>query len=800
MKKLGSILATSVVTLFFSYTFVFAQTPSTQSQFPFTINGTECNSKAECRVLCDDPVNAAACASLNPNPSPRVDRFLDPAFVQATTAELGCSSVQSCKAVCSLKINFEKCDQFARTHVIAGGYDKKILTLSTDATQANQPESTDPDIALLREAEAQLVTPGQTLEEFCGQAANQTVCSTLAKKLGLRGGLKLQGPGGCHTTDSCRTYCNDPAHFAECKSFEVPGLNGCTSELACYNEVQTHPEALKDFVAEKISLQNGDQNASGSGQVNEAELEQTCLAVSESYQGKTTEEFASDMSRSGVCQALPKTGVPGKNSNCDAYLASNQPFDKTIFEKICAVTPVIVSEGLKTVDTQTAATNLDSYQQWCRNLPSVGQAESDWQVVPSLCEHFVSSFQEARVACEKPETERPEWLKDAVAYSRYCLSAPSDTGDYARSCAADPTNCQSNGFDWYCKQAGKSCVPLYQGRPVDQSVETFASAGLVKDGDKVSLIVDENTQTFAEGALADAVQQTGASSQFQVVSGLPETVSPNAVFVSGTGVSQRGFADQRFFKPTLFGVKRENPVQNRVASISPTESSVSSGQSFAQPWFLLDAHQQSTPAVQGTVQNVQTQPQTGWNSVRSSAQELRQEYLKQQTSIGTELKKDAGVLLPKIEIRIDPNVFQPQQVSPVVAPQNELEMRRVEPTRLPTTFINRNSGSTNQQEPTKYPTSRPANINELRSETSGTTSTNNQTLTTTHVEPTKIPVQPTSIPQTQTGSTETHTGTSATSGNGSSGTGDGSTPAVQGIETEQNMWEMIKETVLHFFS
>lgn len=762
---------------------VFAQTPSVQTQFPFTINGQECNSKAECRVLCEDPVNQAACAKLNPNSIPKVDRFSDPTFAQAASAALGCSTAQTCKAVCSLKINFEKCHEFAAEHQLNGGYDKRVLALSSQSVQDEGQTLTDPDIELLQEAGVQLLNSGQTLESYCELEVNQQVCSVLAKRVGLRGGFTLNGPGGCQSAQTCRTYCDDPSHFAECRAFEISGLNGCTSELSCYNELQLNPQALKNVVFDSAIEDETNQSPSTK---DPTQLAQTCTSVVGEYVGKTTKELASDLEGSGVCQVLPKTGVPGKNSNCDAYLSSDQPFDQTVFEKICEVSPVASVSELKEMNTRTISENINSYQQWCQELPSVGSSSTDWQVVPALCENFVTTFQQARTECAKPEGQRSDWLNDTVAYTRYCLSAPSDTSDYATSCAADPTSCQSGGFDWYCQQEGKSCVPLYQGRPLGQSVETFASAGLVKDGEKVSLILDESTQDFAQGALNNIVAQSGSAESFEVVSSIPQSISQTAVFVSGTGVDRvGGRRGQVNFQPTILRPKHV---------LSPTTQQP--GNTFSQPWFLLNAYQQPQPTTSLIPSPVAGNlPAVGWNLVKQGEQDLRKKYLELQTATQNELRNTEGILLPpRNQIQVDPSVFraQPIPVSPAVQPDGRVTQPLREPTRLPTGI-----------QPTRLPTT--SSPNTFRSPTPVTnpsTSGTNSTLPGTQPEPTRPPyipptqpptqINPTQPPQTGSGSTTT------TSGNGTTTTFDGSTfpsppPSVQGVETQESFWGLFTE-------
>lgn len=820
MKKFTSYLLSLISFVFLiSASVVSAQTPTTtQTNFPFTINGQTCNTKAECRVLCEDPVNRAACKALNPNRAPKVDRFSDPTFAAAASEALGCSTATSCKAICSLAVNFEKCDTFAQQNKLDGGYDKRVKALS-DTNQATDPNNEE--LKKIKEIESGVATDqNETLKEFCDHTENQAKCTLLAKKLGLRGGQKLEGPGGCQSAETCRLYCDDPSHFSECKSFEITGLNGCTSELSCYNELQSHADTLKTVLLSETDLSLTEPETPEAS----AEVAKACDAVTQGYQGKTVTDFANDLSKSGVCNVLPKTGVPGKNSNCDAYLNSSQPFSKDIFEKICEVKPVLSVRDLQSVDTQTASTDLGSYSNWCKDLPSTDQSTGeDWKVVPSLCENFVTTFQDARSECDKPADQRAEWLSDSVAYSRYCLSAPKSTSDYAEACKADPTSCTSGGFDWYCKQSGNSCVPLYQGRPIDKAVETFADAGVVKDGDQVSLVLDESTQDFAQNALSKIVEQSGATSTFQVVSVLPDHLSTDASFVGGTGVTQRnGNGPRPFFR-------LDRPTIDTVNTLSPTiptgTERSGSKDSFAQPWFLIDAFQTDRrnttitirptgPEISGKSEQ-RTQTQEGWGAVKQNEQKVKEEYLKQVQEKRTE---NAGFIpQPKQEIKIDTSLFKPQSVSPAtrISPIKE-EIRsgtsslpgRVEPT------IFRPAGTSTNELP--RPTAIP-----VRTETSGTSgssSTAGQSPSNTpklepirlpeptsvpHIEPTSVPiVEPTKTTTSTSGSTTTTQTTTSGSNSGSGSTTSGSgtdATKVQGIHTEEDFWGVVLDLRREFF-
>jgi hypothetical protein len=759
----------------FSSSVVLAQTPRQQTQFPFTINGQECNTKDECRVLCDDPVNAAACAQLNPEATPAIDHFSDPSFVQAAQDALGCSSAIACKAVCSLPANYEKCSEFARQQNLKGGYDQRVLALDkTDASGL-----TDEQVTQLQQIKEELAGSDQTLKEYCDQEEHQAVCTFLARKFGLKGGQKLDGPGGCESTETCRLYCNDPSHFDECKSFEIPGLNGCSSQLSCYNELQANAANLTDILP--ITARGG-ESVGASNSADPQELAQACSGLSQGYQGRSVSEFASDVSRSDACAVLPKSGVPGKNSNCDAYLQSNQPFDQTIFDKICQVSASVPTEGLSPVDTQTAASDLNSYSQWCSQL-SVGsqtdeQAGSDWEVIPALCQNFVSTFQQTRNDCQKSESERPTYLQDPVEYTRYCLSAPLDNADYVHACQTDPTNCQSGGFDWYCAQSEDKCQPLYQGRPLDKSVETFASAGLIKDGNEVSLVLDENTQDFAQKVLRDVVAKSGNTANFQVLSQLPENFSPTAQFVSGTGTDQ---GDGRVNRPVLRPVNVVERLIKSIVSPGSSDQQATPGapktftetNDFATPWYVINARvsDDARPAVTTNPQAPSSFPTGAWGVVRSNELKLKEEFVRSQTEGEAQTR---NFTLPNTPvIQVNPDVFRAQERIPSGV-------------QIPTQL----------RSPEREPTTRPVE-NKTSTNPDGSTSTSGSTSLT---EPTRAP-EPTRLPEP----TKTETSSETTSGSTTTTTSitrstTTSSPEVKGAETTASVWDVLSQTATNFLN
>lgn len=793
MKKAIVFFASTLFVLTTSFT-VSAQT--NVLGFPLTINGVECSSKAACKLLCDDPVNFAACNELKPSANTSAF-FQDPTFVQEATESLGCSSESGCRAICSLPINFEKCALFAQKHQIPGGYDEKTVAVLQFLDEGISDTLTnifnEEEREQLQALKEQMEEEGETLQEFCDNENNQVACSNIAQKFGLKGGKRLEGPGGCQTTESCKSYCEDPAHFSECKRYEIAGLNGCTSELSCYAEAQANPSLLANRKPSSQSNQNVEQTV-----VNTEEILTACQASVDIYQGKSTSDLAGDFARSGVCQILPQSGIPGQNNNCDAYLNADQPFNKEVFSKICSITTINPGNELPIVTNFSDVSNLDSYSGWCSQLPSVGQAQNDWEVVPQICNNFVSTYKEARQYCNLPSEERPDWLKDEVTVSSYCLSAPTNFSDYSTTCAGDVTSCQNEGYDWYCKQAGKSCVPLYQGTPIDQAVSSFSDAGLIKDGDTVTVVLSDTIKDFAQDVLTQTVSQTGNTQKtIKVVSEVPQTLSSSAVFAAGIGN-----------RPGKSGVTQPFLLKQQLSAGSDSRQRV---EAFQQPWYAVDARlpvgEDNRQPKESVAPQTSVPPKepgnmgTGWQLIKSN-----QTFTNLQPS-----KLERGSNQQRIESGVPVRPIDPALLKQVIENQGSSAPRPSisgGPTLRPEKFL----------QPLRSPTPAPQSGTQsiFKSPTPAFTNTGTgstgTTLTSPKPEPTAYipppepsiyqspntnvpsPTQPATTQQTQTttsGETTTTTSTTGTSLPMPS-------PGVQGAHTEIAFWSILKEKLFNY--
>ncbi|MEK7134274.1 MAG: hypothetical protein AAB819_00920 [Patescibacteria group bacterium] len=174
-----------------------------------------CATPDECRAYCDESANRRACmnfardhALIAPEEEDKFEKLLD------AEGPGGCKG-EECEAYCEAEGHEEECLLFARQHDLIGEEEyaevKKFLKASKDGGPGG--------------------CRGRACEEYCADPAHGDECFAFAKKHNLipseeieraentRSLMEAGGPGGCREEKECHTYCNDPAHFAECSSF-----------------------------------------------------------------------------------------------------------------------------------------------------------------------------------------------------------------------------------------------------------------------------------------------------------------------------------------------------------------------------------------------------------------------------------------------------------------------------------------------------------------------------------------------------------------------------------------------------
>lgn len=215
-----------------------------------------CNSLTECKLFCDISTNIRTCQAFGKKrgltkTSSTVGQ--QTALLAHAKEELGCTSLQQCRAFCNDPVNSEQCQ------VVASKY----------ASPKYQLARTE----LLEKARRSLACT--TLEEcraFCATEANQVACQMFAAEQApalFREKMRLAPPSlsdrplslPCSTLAECQAYCANPEHATACTTARENGkikINiqqeekfSCNTKEECERFCQANPDQCPSYTRSK---------------------------------------------------------------------------------------------------------------------------------------------------------------------------------------------------------------------------------------------------------------------------------------------------------------------------------------------------------------------------------------------------------------------------------------------------------------------------------------------------------------------------------------------------------------------
>lgn len=247
INKFFNTIAIVVSLIVLSASVVYAQTTTTPAEpadevkdltFPITELGG-CSDYSSCLSFCDDPVNHSGCIDYAKKKGfYQADPAIAPTddFISKAKGTLGCDSAAACAEFCSQEANFDKCDQFAKSQKMDGGY----------------VDSPDKKEYLDKAKEVLGCDSAAACSTLCSDSANHDRCSQFADQVGLLGGNIAVGPGGCQSEESCQLFCSDPANFNSCAQFapdkgKFEGPGSCNSPESCRTYCEQNPEQCRSY-------------------------------------------------------------------------------------------------------------------------------------------------------------------------------------------------------------------------------------------------------------------------------------------------------------------------------------------------------------------------------------------------------------------------------------------------------------------------------------------------------------------------------------------------------------------------
>lgn len=197
-----------------------------------------CRNASQCRAYCADPDHARDCLAFAERHG-----ILDREIIEQTRKVLplidnketpgGCQSRAECGAYCSQSRNIDECAQFGLRIGVLTDVQAEIYR----KTRGRGPGGCQ----------------GEACRAYCNNPSNKDACIAFALEHQLLSEEKIKefhpatsekpflGPAGCTDTDSCRRYCNDPAHARECAPFLIPQATA-TPKITARPSVTVAPE------------------------------------------------------------------------------------------------------------------------------------------------------------------------------------------------------------------------------------------------------------------------------------------------------------------------------------------------------------------------------------------------------------------------------------------------------------------------------------------------------------------------------------------------------------------------------
>ncbi len=180
-----------------------------------------CKSNDECKAYCNDPANQETC----------INYGVEHGFMTKAEAEHirklsnqigpgGCKG-EACRTYCDDQAHAEECFSFAEQNGLLSEEETTHTKEIMEVLKNGGPGGCK------GKGECQAYCQAPTHHEECSNFAKEHNLIAPVEQERMNSSQKLQqaiqeqggGPGGCKTSDECRTYCGDSSHVTECVAF-----------------------------------------------------------------------------------------------------------------------------------------------------------------------------------------------------------------------------------------------------------------------------------------------------------------------------------------------------------------------------------------------------------------------------------------------------------------------------------------------------------------------------------------------------------------------------------------------------
>lgn len=179
-----------------------------------------CQSEEDCSNYCDNEENVSKCTDFAVKKGLMTQEESDLAKNAADTnnGPGGCGDIKSCASFCDNSENINVCLDYAKSNGLMSNEELVDAKKVMEVIDGNGKTPGD------------CQTPEQC-QEYCAVESHLDECLSFGEESGLMSKaesdeakkiedvLQKGGPGGCHSSDECDSYCSDENHYEECNGF-----------------------------------------------------------------------------------------------------------------------------------------------------------------------------------------------------------------------------------------------------------------------------------------------------------------------------------------------------------------------------------------------------------------------------------------------------------------------------------------------------------------------------------------------------------------------------------------------------
>src|SRR3989338_3086137 len=255
------------------------QTTALNITFPFAELGN-CADPQDCFSYCDKPENQDACFAFAKKNKllKETDANLPPPsdILNRAKTELGCDSRESCRSFCAIPANSSKCLEFARNNKLLDTHkEQEIEELETRKSRMMEDARKELGCNSMESCSAYCSLSQNS--QKCAELAQKH--NDEDEDLSPRQDAKPQNTKPCVSDEECQKYCQ--SHPGECPGLVNDDINehkntssfgdfigptGCKTEGECQSYCQKHPKECPNFPTSPTQNISGQKNPPPTGE------------------------------------------------------------------------------------------------------------------------------------------------------------------------------------------------------------------------------------------------------------------------------------------------------------------------------------------------------------------------------------------------------------------------------------------------------------------------------------------------------------------------------------------------------